>query len=358
MKFLWTGLVWLCDVESVKTKSVAIALAVGALVAPLSAAALPAQTAPKTDLKDALSITSTVESDVIQPVLEDNVALSYKPDSAVVAEATINASEVSIPLNPADGVTYGDITIGLPTSSAAEDAQSVQPGVVGYDDEQFSVAVALKSSADLQFSTVVSDASAPTRFDYELTLPSGAELSLGANGSAWAIGADSEFLLGVESPWAVDANGQEVPTHFEVHGHTLTQVVDHSSGSYAYPIVADPYAGRNIFDRVTTYQPHKDQVDLVLSSWGRAIQLGQMSGDPSTGWAKGQQILQKNGWDEAVARGANVLNTKATYRHQYDCHRVGAYTPYTGGTAWNLEGWRAPKANWLSDNPQRHKCNW
>lgn len=44
----------------------------------------------------------------------------------------------------------------------------------------------------------------------------------------------------VAEPWAYDANGVSVDTWFETDGRSLTQVVDHTSKSYAYPIMADP----------------------------------------------------------------------------------------------------------------------
>ena len=45
----------------------------------------------------------------------------------------------------------------------------------------------------------------------------------------------------MERPWARDANGAEVPTHYEITGTTLTQIIDHRMEPYAYPIVADPF---------------------------------------------------------------------------------------------------------------------
>ena len=41
-------------------------------------------------------------------------------------------------------------------------------------------------------------------------------------------------------PWAIDANGNEVPTSFTWQDGTLTQHVDLTSPDIAYPVVADP----------------------------------------------------------------------------------------------------------------------
>ena len=41
-------------------------------------------------------------------------------------------------------------------------------------------------------------------------------------------------------PWAKDANGQDVPTHYEIDGTIVTQIVEHKGDDVAYPVVADP----------------------------------------------------------------------------------------------------------------------
>ena len=45
-------------------------------------------------------------------------------------------------------------------------------------------------------------------------------------------------LAYIEAPWALDAQGNAVPTSYEVRGMTLVQTVEHQGA--AYPVVADP----------------------------------------------------------------------------------------------------------------------
>ncbi|WGH89964.1 hypothetical protein QDX23_07405 [Auritidibacter ignavus] len=47
-----------------------------------------------------------------------------------------------------------------------------------------------------------------------------------------------QMLGGFQPAWSVDANGVELPTHFEIDGNTLTQVVDTSDAQF--PVVSDP----------------------------------------------------------------------------------------------------------------------
>lgn len=71
-------------------------------------------------------------------------------------------------------------------------------------------------------------------------MPADSTVTLTADGGAAIAGADGVALGRVESAWAFDANNAPVPTHFELDGTLLTQVVDHTSSGVAYPIVADP----------------------------------------------------------------------------------------------------------------------
>lgn len=43
------------------------------------------------------------------------------------------------------------------------------------------------------------------------------------------------------APWAYDANSKTVPTHYEVNGTKLTQIIEHKNGGFAYGITADPF---------------------------------------------------------------------------------------------------------------------
>ncbi len=152
------------------------------------------------------------------------------------------------------------------------------------------------------------------------------------------------FVGGVASPWAFDANGVSVPTHFEVSGAKLTQVVDHQSGDFVYPISADPYLGQNlwIYHTIDIYNGQQ-RVNLRLSGFGTTI---------SQPW-----ILIDYGWPEALNRSPlmnSVLTSKATMRQQFDCHAFGS--AFAGD--WNLEKFRPNRTVVWSFGVAIHRCNW
>lgn len=81
---------------------------------------------------------------------------------------------------------------------------------------------------------------APERYTFPLT-GDVADLKLQPDGSSVAYDKDGTALATVAPPWARDASGLTVPTHYEVDGTTLVQVVDHQGGLYDYAITADPW---------------------------------------------------------------------------------------------------------------------
>lgn len=62
-------------------------------------------------------------------------------------------------------------------------------------------------------------------------------------GEVFVVNDDGSIHSSFDTPWAYDAEGNSVPTRFEISGNTITQVVEPKSDSI-YPIVADPDWGK------------------------------------------------------------------------------------------------------------------
>ncbi len=274
-------------------------------------------------------------------------------------DSQVNGLEITVPVDPTNAVTIGDAEVSLPLAADSSSAEVLDKGVVSFDAPSSTTVVAVKDDGSVQFTSVLDSADAPVEYTYPLSLPAGTSVSIDGTGTVWALDADGALVVGVAPAWAFDANGVAVPTHYEIDGSILTQVVDHTSGVYAYPIVADPYMGRNLIQSISTYVSIP-KISLAISSWGAQIQQGYVPGYGGTtdGWYVGQSIWRNQGWAELTAR-SYLATTKATYHQQFDCHVLGAYTPRTGGPTWDLEGYRASRPNWLSDGGAwTYRCNW
>jgi hypothetical protein len=71
-------------------------------------------------------------------------------------------------------------------------------------------------------------------------VPKGGGLAITGDGGAVVFGVAATLLAVIPAPWAKDAHGRHIATHYEVHGTTLIQFVGHQAPGTAYPVVADP----------------------------------------------------------------------------------------------------------------------
>lgn len=281
---------------------------------------------------------STVDAiAAVAPEALDNVASSSTDELPATSAGTITADAL-------------DLTVELPFPEAGAPAQ-YDSGVAWYDNENSSSTIPLiKEDGSLQVLTVIDDPEAPTRYAYNLDLPDGSTASLD-DGLVTIINADGSFGGGVAPAWALDADGNPVLTHYELDGSTLTQVIEHDDAS-AYPIVADPWFGIDLFSAIyTSSENGQPRYLLARSAWGVAVSQG--TGVGIAGIVAGQQIMLGAGWDEAKNKQPGLLS-KASLRQQYDCHVF--YAAFKPGT-WNLEKWRSNYSGW-GGNALSHQCNW
>jgi hypothetical protein len=96
----------------------------------------------------------------------------------------------------------------------------------------------VRPDSTVQVATVISSADAPTRYDYDLGVPAGVSLELDGTGAV-IVDETGHQIGSFAPPWAKEANGKAVATHYQVDRATLTLVVD-LSGDIAFPVVTDP----------------------------------------------------------------------------------------------------------------------
>ncbi len=194
---------------------------------------------------------------VAPQVLSTAANVTTAEEGVNVIASTVGETSIKIPGDPAAGIevqtTAGEhVTIGLPFATAADHALVEQSGVVSFDNNNGSVTVpVVTENGGITINTIIDGPAAPQQYAYSLELPVGARLTkVGEQVLLTASGGEEIGLI--DAPWALDANGNPVATHYEVNDTTLTQVVEHDAGA-AYPVVADP-----------TYWP------AVISWWSRA----------------------------------------------------------------------------------------
>lgn len=262
--------------------------------------------------------------------------------------ATVNGSEITIPGDPSRALQVRNeraaIGISLPFSDKASNAKPVAAGAVAFENGNSSTTVpVVKEDGSVQILTVLGDAQAPTEYSYELDLPAGAALSLNEGGGVDILGADGAFLGGVAPAWAFDADGNAVPTEYEIDGSTVTQVVEHTGSDVTYPVTADPWLGIDLYYTPTVTQNTltRHTINVQPTVWG-----GTYSGPEEVymWWAHRDEVKTK--------LGSKVGKWSNTIQEQFYCHIAGfpASLP-----VYNMESWR-PLVYW-EQSLLYHGCN-
>ncbi|MDN4613389.1 DUF2599 domain-containing protein [Leifsonia sp. F6_8S_P_1B] len=299
--------------------------------------------------------TATVAAlEALPEVLDDAVAVRETRSGTASFTSAQTRSSVQLPADSSEPIVMsnpdaGSLEIGLPFADSAATRDEENDVVSGYDNGNDSrTAPITKTDGSVQIITILESGDAPSRYTYDFSAKDGAHLD--PSGPLLAVRDDSGSRVATIAPaWAVDADGRSVPTHYEVSGNSLTQVVDHRSGTFSYPIVADPYLGQALIARVDLgSEGGKPRYSVVKTAYGDNVAMGMLR--PGNYDALlGATVMRTEGWKDAVAKRP-AMNI-ATIKQQYDCHTV--YAP--SKNPWNLEAFRGQNANW-GVNPKQ--CNW
>ena len=275
-----------------------------------------------------------------------DVAPAQLSDENQKMEHDASSSTVSVQKNPKDGVSVSNkklggasVHVGLPYADGASDASSVSQGIVSYDNKNGSSTIPVaKNDGSLQMVTKIDNRDAPTEYKYVMGVPQGAKLVHQEDGSVLILDNNGKIISAVSKPWAVDAQGTPVETAYVVQGNELIQVISHTSQNYTYPIVADPWLGVDLIERVWVDDVPKGYVvNVKPTSWGRSFQ------GLATHSAHVDELKDKLGGD-----AWRVDDHDGTIREQFLCHVAGnMFEPHD----YNLESWR-PSKHWaLQLNP-------
>lgn len=123
----------------------------------------------------------------------------------------------------------------------AEEGASLGSGMVSYANEDGQSSSVVQPLVDgVRLLAVLDGAEAPTEYAYAISSDAPLFPTFFEDGAFILHDRDMVQHGFVRAPWAFDAAGREVPSRFEWRDGVVIQVVDHTSGDYEYPIVADP----------------------------------------------------------------------------------------------------------------------
>lgn len=213
-----------------------VAVLASAILVLTGSTAQASSTSPAQDVADLIA-------DVAPPV-GDVLAVEVSADRLVVADEQI---EVQVPRDAADAITLKSvkgrekISVSLPDevdvrgAAVADDGTVVFPSRSGDAD----VAVQVLDGGETRVQTVIPDAGAGHEFSYAVAGARPVLTDSGAVDFVLTRGGRDEIVATAAAPWARDAHGRPVATHYRVDGTKLVQIVSRSAAS-VYPVVADP----------------------------------------------------------------------------------------------------------------------
>lgn len=252
---------------------------------------------------------------------------------------TITVHRERIELDPAGALP--PVRISLPRELNVRPAQPARDGTLHYAADSSSetaadVAVQVITDGSVKISTIIRSKGSPTSFTYDFDLPTDARLKENPDGSVVIVDGTGRFIAGAARPWAIDAAGQAVATHFKVENHSLVQRVDITEQT-TFPVVADPWLGVNLYNRVYVSTTSRGWVvNATPSAWGQAWN------GVGTYFAHVDEVRSRVG----------VGRYNASIEQQHICHLIGY--PFSL-PEYNLESWRPwVVAAW---SLPRYKCN-
>ena len=156
----------------------------------------------------------------------------------VLAETMIGGGTV-LPRDVSDGFEVAkDIRLTPVGVDPDRQGRDATPGIRSYGtsgmDTEF---VAQSTEAGTRMMHILSSSHASEEVIYDMSVPAGTTVNLAADGGVNFTGPVNEMSY-LPPAWAKDATGKSIPSHYEVRGQQLVQVVQHAGATY--PVVADP----------------------------------------------------------------------------------------------------------------------
>ena len=178
------------------------------------------------------------------PANDDGLTATYEKAKRLADTATPSRQEDDATMPSAQGPRRFAVTTerdGLSINAPGGAARIRVPGSngkpVGVRSVDPQTRTVVESAGRTGTIARVARSRAEATLAFTLELPPGFEARLNATGGI-SVANDDEGLFELGRPWAIDANGKQLPTLYTVRGSTVFQSVD-TKGA-AFPIVLDP----------------------------------------------------------------------------------------------------------------------
>lgn len=168
--------------------------------------------------------------------------------------------------------------------------------------------------------SVLKNAATPNTTTYDVRLPAGAVMQRDSLGGV-VVREKGRTTSRFSAPWAKDAAGRSLPTHYTLKGNALTQVVDTRGAKF--PVVADPQWFWDFLQ--TGYHFNKLETANLAVAAGAASAFAMFAPPPFNVLLLVEAVTVAAGAQLAVNAGSCILLTAAGTPIQYGGDQVGGY---------------------------------
>lgn len=249
-----------------------IVIASAAICALLMAGASPALASTEADpdaVAEAVASVAPTELEAL-PLAQSTDELTASLDEGGSVMASVN---------PTNGLAFSSAvgertTVTLPGAAALSEAAVSSDGSVTFAGDSAVPSVNVLAATDaVRISTVIASVGQTESFSYDFGAEATVELQ--DDGSAIVVkdGDDGIELIvaDIAKPWATDASGSSVETHYVARGSVLTQVVEHQRAGIAYPVVADPTFDSPNAIQVRVRFNRAETASIAAGGWGGVV---------------------------------------------------------------------------------------
>lgn len=271
-----------------------------------------------------------------------DLLISALRTESIVAESPRADIDIELPTSSASPIRVesyqGTLNIELPIEGSVPSNQG-NDGVTTYRENNGASYAVVSKTDGAQIVSQVTSKTEPENFKFSLTgdFSSGA---VQANGAVFLFKDDGTLLGGFFPPWARDAQGVSIPTHYELVGKELVQTVSHRSmARVSYPITFDPSYSSGVLSKSDDHRYPGDgggyQISAWLSAWGRLVYTVDSRFLTAEVWG----LFRKYHWQTSGTLWVTSL------QQQWDCHIMGGWLEWD---SWDLETKRPSNPNWSS----------
>lgn len=180
---------------------------------------------------------------------------------------------VELPKEASAGIQVGPVTV---KPEGAADVERIDSDTLAYPNVDTDTDLAVNiTPTGFETYHQLRGPDAPESQRLRLSLPAGTSLRPVDGGGAEVVRGD-ESMLTISPPQAVDAQGADVPSSYEVDGDTLMIKTPHRDRSVAYPVLVDPeFTVKEDWacPWVTELYGHLVSRQFVRFGWPQALEL-------------------------------------------------------------------------------------